>query len=156
MAFITSLFEDEDAVGADPNKEKEVPIEDRILGCNPVLESFGNARTVRNDNSSRFGKYFIMYVNKNDKHIMGAEIKNYLLEKSRIIVQAKTERNYHIFYAILRFMNPDELKKYGYFKMEDYNYLKKSECFTVPTVDDKEFYDDTCKSFNSLGFDKIE
>lgn len=155
MAFITSLFEDEDAA-ADPNKAKEVPIEDRILGCNPVLESFGNARTVRNDNSSRFGKYFIMYVDKNDKHIMGAEIKNYLLEKSRIIIQAKTERNYHIFYAILRFMNPDELKKYGYFKMEDYNYLKKSECFTVATVDDKEFYDDTCKSFNDLGFDKIE
>lgn len=155
MGFITSLFNDEDAAKGD-KKEDEVPIEDKILGCNPVLESFGNARTVRNDNSSRFGKYFIMYVDRDDKHIKGAEIKNYLLEKSRIIIQAETERNYHIFYAILRFMKPEEKEKYGYMKMEDYNYLKKSKCFTCKTVDDEEFYDDTCNSFRDLGFSPIE
>ena len=81
MGFITSLVEDEDGAKTD-----EIPIEDKILDCNPIMESFGNSKTVRNDNSSRFGKYFIMYVDKQDKHIKGAEIKNYLLEKSRIVI----------------------------------------------------------------------
>ena len=157
MAFITSLFE-----GEEGEKSNEVPIEDKILGCNPVMESFGNSKTVRNDNSSRFGKYFIMYVDKNDKHIKGAEIKNYLLEKSRVITQAKTERNYHVFYGILRFMAPDKLKQYGYCNQGDkvdmtqFNYLKKSECFIWETINDKEFFDDTNNSFNSLGFNQEE
>jgi myosin-5 len=157
MSFITSLFEnDEPAAPKDSKGEHHVPIEDKILDCNPVMESFGNAKTVRNDNSSRFGKYFIMYVDKNDKHIKGAEIRNYLLEKSRVVIQAKTERNYHVFYGILRFMDPNRLKQYGYFQMEKYNYLKKSECFQWETIDDKEFFTDTCSSFNRLGFNQEE
>ena len=158
MGFITSLFDSEDG----GPKEGEIPIEDQILNCNPIMESFGNSKTVRNDNSSRFGKYFIMYVDKKDKHIKGAEIRNYLLEKSRVITQAETERNYHIFYGILRFMPPDQLKKYGYCndgdkpKMEAFNYLLKSKCFVWETIDDNEFYSDTCKSFNSLGFNQEE
>lgn len=155
MAFITGLFPSED-------ESETIPIEDRILDCNPILESFGNAKTVRNDNSSRFGKYFIMYVSRKDKHIKGAEIKNYLLEKSRIVVQAETERNYHIFYGILKYMEPARLKQYGYANNGDatdmklFNYLRKSKCYDVPTVDDREFYDDTCNSFNRLNFDKEE
>lgn len=158
MSFITSLFENEDG----EKKDGEVPIEDQILNCNPILESFGNAKTVRNDNSSRFGKYFLMYVDKQDKHIKGAEIRNYLLEKSRVITQALTERNYHVFYGILRFMPPDLLKKYEYcndgdkVKMEGYNYLLKSKCFTWETIDDQEFYNDTTRSFKELGFEADE
>ena len=155
MAFITGLFPPED-------ESEIIPIEDRILDCNPILESFGNAKTVRNDNSSRFGKYFIMYVSRKDKHIKGAEIKNYLLEKSRIVVQAETERNYHVFYCILKYMEPARLKQYGYANngdatdMKQFNYLRKSKCYDVPTVNDREFYDDTCNSFNRLNFDKEE
>jgi myosin heavy subunit len=156
MAFITSLFPAEDG------EKDAVPIEDRILDCNPIMESFGNSKTIRNDNSSRFGKYFIMYVSKKDKHIKGAEIKNYLLEKSRIVVQAETERNYHVFYGILKFMDPAKLKEYGYANSGDkcdmtlFNYLRKSKCFDVPTVNDKEFFDDTNNSFNRLNFEKEE
>ena len=159
MGFITSLFEHEEGGGS---KADEVPIEDKILDCNPIMESFGNAKTVRNDNSSRFGKYFIMYVDKTDKHIKGAEIKNYLLEKSRIVIQAETERNYHVFYGILRFMAPEKLKQYGYANkgdsvdMTQFNYLRKSKCFTWETINDKEFFDDTCNSFNRLGFNQEE
>lgn len=160
MSFITSIFAD-DKKEVD-NKEDDVPVEDKILACNPIMEAFGNAKTIRNDNSSRFGKYFIMYIDKNDKRIYGAEVKNYLLEKSRIITQAKMERNYHIFYAIMRFMTPEELKKYGYCNngdkvdMRQFEYLKKSGCFEWQTIDDKEFYDDTCNSLRDLGFDEVE
>jgi myosin heavy subunit len=82
-----------------------------ILACNPVLESFGNAKTVRNDNSSRFGKYTLMYFALDKDAIFGARIKNYLLEKSRVIKVAANERGYHAFYFLLRGAPEDLLKK---------------------------------------------
>lgn len=83
-------------------------IEERILSCNPVLEAFGNAKTVRNDNSSRFGKYVKIFVedhtsasSSSSRRIVGATITKYLLEKSRVIGISEGERNYHIFYQLL-------------------------------------------------------
>lgn len=80
MSFITGLFKDIDAV----KTEGEISIEDKIMNCNVILEAFGNSKTVMNNDSSRFGKYFILLVDKADKHIKGAEIQSYLLEKSRV------------------------------------------------------------------------
>ncbi|VDK73468.1 unnamed protein product [Onchocerca ochengi] len=74
-------------------------IEDRVLASNPIMETIGNAKTIRNDNSSRFGKY--IQIDFSDRFgIVGAEMRTYLLEKSRVVLQAENERNYHIFYQL--------------------------------------------------------
>ncbi len=75
-------------------------IEDRVLSTTPILEAFGNARTVRHDNSSRFGKYTALQFDPAGK-LLGAEIHNYLLEKTRIVRQSEGERNFHVFYQVV-------------------------------------------------------
>ena len=97
--------------------KKEESLEDKILACNPVLEAFGNAKTVRNDNSSRFGKYIKIFVKIETKQIVGAYMETYLLEKSRVVSLAPGERNYHIFYQVLVGLN--ELIKTNF----DYNHI---------------------------------
>ena len=92
----------------------EVSLEDKILACNPVLEAFGNAKTVRNNNSSRFGKYIKIFINIVEKKIVGAFMETYLLEKSRVCVITKEERNYHIFYQIIVGLNELIKTKFNY------------------------------------------
>jgi len=95
MKFLTSLSHSEHAPSM-------VGIEQKILDTNPILEAFGNSKTVRNNNSSRFGKYVKLIFDKRSGQILGAETKNYLLEKSRVVGPASGERNYHVFYHILK------------------------------------------------------
>ena len=153
MKFLTSL---NDAGGK--KKSDEVSIEDKILACNPVLEAFGNAKTVRNDNSSRFGKYVSLLVAKgSNQRILGATITNYLLEKSRVCLQSNGERNYHIFYHLFKGASIKELEalylaKDGVSLMEKFEYLNKSGCYAVPTLDDKELYDEVVSSFRTMEF----
>ena len=122
---------------------KKEAIEEKILSCNPILEAFGNAKTVRNDNSSRFGKYVALLVNKDNRKIIGARLINYLLEKSRIVQQAKDERNYHIFYHLLSGADEELLEDLYLFKVStrksslDFKYLNQSGCWKVEKINDK-------------------
>lgn len=88
-------------------------LEDKVLSSNPLLESFGNAQTLRNDNSSRFGKFIHIDFSTATGGIVGARIENYLLEKTRITSQIDGERNYHIFYQLLSGAKPEQLTEWG-------------------------------------------
>ncbi|KAF8413971.1 hypothetical protein HHK36_001968 [Tetracentron sinense] len=110
-------------------------IECEILQTNCILEAFGNAKTSRNDNSSRFGKLIEIHFSTTGK-ISGAKIQTFLLEKSRVVQLAKGERSYHIFYQLCAGA-PSILKERLNLKMaSEYDYLKQSDCLTIDSVDD--------------------
>ncbi|KAG7321570.1 hypothetical protein KOW79_014428 [Hemibagrus wyckioides] len=112
-------------------------IEQQILQANPVLEAFGNAKTTRNDNSSRFGKYIEIFFNK-DGVIEGAHMEQYLLEKSRVCHQASMERNYHIFYCLLSGMPKEQKNTLSLGDATQFNYLTEGNCITCEGRDDGE------------------
>ena len=100
-------------LSADVGDEHSATLENKVLSSNPLLESFGNAKTLRNDNSSRFGKFIEISFDTKSGLIAGASISNYLLEKTRITTQIEGERNYHIFYQLLAAAEEDLLKEFG-------------------------------------------
>ncbi|KAG8445369.1 hypothetical protein GDO86_010234 [Hymenochirus boettgeri] len=113
-------------------------IEQQILEANPIMEAFGNAKTIRNDNSSRFGKYIEIHFTK--EHVIeGARIEQFLLEKSRVCRQAPSERNYHIFYCMLLGMGSEQKKQLNLGSPSDYNYLTMGKCTTSGRDENKAF-----------------
>uniref|UniRef100_A0A8C9XWS2 Myosin VIIBa n=1 Tax=Sander lucioperca TaxID=283035 RepID=A0A8C9XWS2_SANLU len=114
-------------------------IEQQILEANPILEAFGNAKTVRNDNSSRFGKYIDINFTKGGA-IEGARVDQYLLEKSRVCRQAPEERNYHIFYYMLMGMTAEQKKILSLGNAAEYNYLTMGNCTSCEGRDDVKEY----------------
>ncbi|XP_041900741.1 myosin-7, partial [Corvus kubaryi] len=143
------------AIGDRGKKEMGAPgkgtLEDQIIQANPALEAFGNAKTVRNDNSSRFGKFIRIHFGATGK-LASADIETYLLEKSRVIFQLKAERNYHIYYQILSNKKPELLDMMLVTNNPyDYAFISQGET-TVPSIDDGEELLATDSAFDVLGF----
>ncbi|XP_016051891.1 PREDICTED: unconventional myosin-VIIa [Miniopterus natalensis] len=130
-------------------------IEQQVLEATPILEAFGNAKTIRNDNSSRFGKYIDIHFNKRGA-IEGAKIEQYLLEKSRVCRQAPDERNYHVFYCMLEGMSEDQKKKLGLGQATDYNYLAMGNCTTCEGREDSQEYANIRSAMKVLMFTDTE
>ena len=128
--------------------------EQLLLMSSPILEAMGNAKTVRNNNSSRFGKYMQISFNKAGKIIGGNTIK-YLLEKSRVIKPGTGERNYHIFYQI-NHLSPEEKKKVKYNSPDDFTYCNAGGCTDVPGINDDAEFKDYREAWEILGADDKE
>ncbi|XP_070153035.1 myosin heavy chain, muscle isoform X15 [Polyergus mexicanus] len=148
-------------VGASTKKDKEESdkkkgsLEDQVVQTNPVLEAFGNAKTVRNDNSSRFGKFIRIHFGPSGK-LAGADIETYLLEKARVISQQSLERSYHIFYQMMS-GSVKGLKEMCYLSNNIYDYYNVSQGkITIPNVDDGEECLLTDQAFDVLGFTQEE
>merc|ERR1719432_114582 len=132
-------------------KEGEASLEDKIVQTNPVLEAWGNAKTVRNDNSSRFGKFIRIHFNSAGK-LSGADMVVYLLEKSRLTYQQPLERCYHAFYNLMSDEVKD-LKEKCFLSndIKDYWYVSQGK-LTVPSIDDREDMQFANEAFDILGF----
>jgi myosin V len=154
IADITSTQESSNSTATDGSHS----IENQVLQSNPILECFGNARTLRNDNSSRFGKFIeINFCQKNRDDLMyritGATIRTYLLEKVRLVRQAIGERNYHCFYEMLKGSTQEELDLLGLSNVWDFHYTNQSDMIErLDGIDDGEQYKVTRNAMSILGF----
>eukprot|EP01133_Synstelium_polycarpum_P008413 gene8413-9895_t len=128
-------------------------IEAQVIKSTPILEAFGNAKTLRNDNSSRFGKFIQIHFDKTKGTIIGANLETYLLEKSRIVRPPASERSFHIFYQFLAGVSEEIRSKLNVSSNPlDFEYLKTSGCYQIDDVDDAKVYLKTEKALRIVGF----
>ncbi|ETV95393.1 hypothetical protein, variant 1 [Aphanomyces invadans] len=125
-------------------------VEQCVLQSNPLLEAFGNAKTIRNDNSSRFGKFIKINYDRDGK-ICGASTSHFLLEKSRIVGCSENERNYHIFYQICSGLNDAERAALHLERADDYVYLNQGNCIQCPEVNDKKSFKELVDAMDVMG-----
>ncbi|MEJ1273101.1 hypothetical protein NN561_003960 [Cricetulus griseus] len=138
-----------------PSGKMQGTLEDQIISANPLLEAFGNAKTVRNDNSSRFGKFIRIHFGTTGK-LASADIETYLLEKSRVTFQLKAERSYHIFYQITSNKKPELIEMLLITTNPyDYPFVSQGE-ISVASIDDQEELMATDSAIDILGFTNDE
>eukprot|EP00257_Ricinus_communis_P017422 XP_015575855.1 myosin-9 isoform X1 [Ricinus communis] len=129
-------------------------VEQKVLESNPVLEAFGNAKTVRNNNSSRFGKFVEIQFDEHGR-ISGAAIRTYLLERSRVCQISDPERNYHCFYLLCA-APQEEIEKYKLGNPRSFHYLNQSSCYELVGVDDAHDYTATRRAMDVVGISEKE
>uniref|UniRef100_A0A8D2LWA8 Unconventional myosin-Va n=1 Tax=Varanus komodoensis TaxID=61221 RepID=A0A8D2LWA8_VARKO len=128
----------------------EANVEEKVLASNPIMESIGNAKTTRNDNSSRFGKYIEIGFDKRYR-ITGANMRTYLLEKSRVVFQAEDERNYHIFYQLCASAALPEFKTLRLGNADYFHYTKQGGSPVIDGIDDAKEMMNTRRACTLLG-----
>ena len=128
---------------------------DKVLQSNPILESFGNARTIRNDNSSRFGKFIELHFSKRG-HLIGGTIRTYLLEKVRLVTQQKGERNFHIMYQLIAGCSFEEREAWQLVSAEDYWCCNQGGVYTLRSVDDKVEFESLKAALSTLNFNNTD
>ncbi|MBN3287811.1 MYO10 protein, partial [Polyodon spathula] len=133
------------------SNDKISHVEQAILESSPIMEAFGNAKTVYNNNSSRFGKFVqLNFCQKGN--IQGGQIVDYLLEKNRVVRQNPGERNYHIFYALLTGTDRQQKEEFHLSQAENYYYLKQSGCTVDKTINDTETFQDVMTAMKVMQF----
>ncbi|KAM9254494.1 unconventional myosin-If [Cariama cristata] len=130
--------------------EKVQHVKDIILQSNPLLEAFGNAKTVRNNNSSRFGKYFEIQFSRGGEPD-GGKISNFLLEKSRVVSQNECERNFHIYYQLIQGASQEQRQNLGIMSPDYYYYLNQSDTYQVEGTDDCSDFHETMNAMQVIG-----
>ncbi|KAK9728893.1 Myosin type-2 heavy chain 1 [Basidiobolus ranarum] len=145
MRYFASVKDNEGNAGSDLSE-----VEEQILATNPILEAFGNAKTTRNDNSSRFGKYIEIMFDEST-NIVGARVRTYLLERSRLIYQPDIERNYHVFYQLCAGATSEEKEQLSIGEFSDYHYLNQGGQGVIADVDDCQELELTRKSLSLIG-----
>ncbi|XP_063318219.1 unconventional myosin-X [Pelmatolapia mariae] len=133
------------------SRDKTSHVEEALLKSSPIMEAFGNAKTVYNNNSSRFGKFVQLHFSQKG-NIQGGKIVDYLLEKNRVVRQNPGERNYHIFYAILAGTNNQHREAFGLTHPESYHYLRQSSCQDDKTINDKGTFQDVLNAMRTMQF----
>ncbi|XP_010159539.1 PREDICTED: unconventional myosin-X-like, partial [Eurypyga helias] len=136
-------------------REKTSCVEQAILESSPIMEAFGNAKTVYNNNSSRFGKFIQLNICQKG-NIQGGRIIDYLLEKNRVVRQNPGERNYHIFYALLAGIEEREKDAFYLSVPENYHYLNQSGCIADKTISDKDSFKEVITAMEVMQFSKEE
>ncbi|XP_035538301.1 unconventional myosin-Va isoform X8 [Morone saxatilis] len=131
----------------------EANVEEKVLASNPIMEAIGNAKTTRNDNSSRFGKYIEIGFDTRFR-IIGANMRTYLLEKSRVVFQADEERNYHIFYQLCASSHLPEFKNLKLSSANDFLYTRQGRSPVIAGVDDTKELSTTRNAFTLLGINE--
>ncbi|XP_056428305.1 unconventional myosin-Va-like [Hyla sarda] len=130
--------------------DSEANVEEKVLASNPIMEAIGNAKTTRNDNSSRFGKYIEIGFDKRYR-IVGAHMRTYLLEKSRVVFQAEEERNYHIFYQLCASASLPEFSALKLGNANSFHYTKQGRSPVIDGVDDAKELRNTRQACSLLG-----
>ncbi|XP_015248205.1 PREDICTED: unconventional myosin-X-like isoform X2 [Cyprinodon variegatus] len=139
-----------------PQSERTTHVEQAIVQSSPIMEAFGNAKTVYNNNSSRFGKFIQLHFSECG-NIQGGCVIDYLLEKNRVVRQNPGERNYHIFYALLAGASKEDKSLYFLEEpAESFHYLSQSGCLKDKSLNDKELYNSVMEALKVLGFTEEE
>merc|ERR1712130_360362 len=134
-------------------------VEQQIIAASPILEAYGNAKTVMNNNSSRFGKFTKLLYDVPEKaregHILGSYMETYLLEKSRVVFQSQNERNYHIPYFLFKGLPNDKHAQFGILDPKQFYYANQGGATEVPGINDVSRYEELAESLGLMRIDDV-